>query len=197
MTKGRILLLLAALAAALPQARAAQLDAESCEKLLNEHGELERAGVEADMAKGPDWAKANLAAEKLARIRRFIDVEAQLLFRCRQRSLVNLPPETEAGSDSKDQGKNAAAPRVPASGGADKAKAPAAAAKKKAQRPARKAAPTRKAAVQQKGKQAPRQARQPPPKAKAAAKQPAGAEAGPAPSAAAGKRAPKAKDEND
>ena len=93
---GRILLLLAALAAALAQARAAPLDAESCAKLMNEHGQLEQAGVEADMAKGPEWAKANLLPEKLERIRRFIEIEEQLLFRCRQKSLVSLPPEVEA-----------------------------------------------------------------------------------------------------
>jgi hypothetical protein len=200
MTKGFILLLLAGLAAALPGARAAQLDADSCTKLLNEHGALEQAGVEADMAKGPEWAKANLVPEKLARIRRFIEVEAQLLFRCRQKSLVSLPPESEppAGSDSKEQEKKAAAPRVPASGGPQKTKAPP---KKKAPQPAK------KAAAQPAGKVAPKQTKQAPagaqsapksaPKAKAAAKQPAGAKAGPAPSTAAGKRAPKAKKEDD
>ena len=120
MTLGRILLLLPLLAAALVQARAAPLDAESCAKLMNEHGQLEQAGVEADMAKGPEWGKANLLPEKLDRIRRFIEIEEQLLFRCRQKSLVSLPPEVEAapGSDDKDRSKdrdqdkdkNAAAP---------------------------------------------------------------------------------------
>jgi hypothetical protein len=197
MTLGRILLLLAAIAAVLVQARAAPLDAESCAKLMNEHGQLEQAGVEADMAKGPEWGKANLLPEKLDRIRRFIEIEEQLLFRCRQKSLVNLPPEVEAapgdeGKDkSKDQDKNAAAPPT-----TDKTKAPPAAAKKGT-------GPAKKAAVQPAAKQPPKQPKQvpgatkPPAKAKAAAKQPAGAKTEPAPSPAAEKGAPKAKTEQD
>jgi hypothetical protein len=190
MTLGRILLLLAALTAVLVQARAAPLDAESCAKFMNEHGLLEQAGVEADMAKGPEWAKANLLPEKLDRIRRFIEIEEQLLFRCRQKSLVNLPPEVEAapGDDKdKDQDKTAAAPPT-----TDKTKAPPAAAKKGT-------GPAKKAAVQPTAKQ-PKQvpgATNPPAKAKAAAKQPAGAKTEPAPSTAAEKRAPKAKTEKD
>lgn len=198
MTLGRILLLLALLAAALVQARAAPLDAESCAKLMNEHGQLEQAGVEADMAKGPEWGKANLLPEKLDRIRRFIEIEEQLLFRCRQKSLVTLPPEVEAapGSDDKDKSKdqdknkNAAAPPT-----ADKTKAPPAAAKK-GTGPAKKAAvPAAKPASKQ-PQQAPG-ATKPPAKAKAAAKQPASAKSEPPPSTAKEKRAPKAKAEED
>jgi hypothetical protein len=195
MTLGRILLLLAPLAALLVEARAAPLDAESCAKLMNEHGQLEQAGVEADMAKGPEWGKANLLPEKLDRIRRFIEIEEQLLFRCRQKSLVTLPSEVEAapGSDDKDKeqdkNKNAAAPT-------DKSKAPPAAAKK-GTGPAKKAAvqPAAKAASKQ-PKQAPG-ATKPPAKAKGAAKQPASAKSEPAPSTAKEKRAPKAKAEED
>ena len=68
MTSSRTLLLLAALlgaGAALSQARAAPLDAEACTKLMIEQGSLEKAGVEQDMAKGVEWAKANLGVEKL------------------------------------------------------------------------------------------------------------------------------------
>jgi hypothetical protein len=92
------LIALAALAAlaALTQARAAPLDAETCAKLQGEQERLENAGVEKDMAKGPAWAKANLAPEKLNLVQRFIEIEEQLLFRCRNKAIVNLPPETEA-----------------------------------------------------------------------------------------------------
>jgi hypothetical protein len=194
MTLGRILLLLAVLAAALVQARAAPLDAESCIKLMNEHEQLEQAGVEADMAKGPEWGKANLLPEKLDRIRRFIEIEEQLLFRCRQKSLVNLPAAVEApASDGKEQDKkkNAVAPPT-----TEKSKAPPAAAKKGVQ-------PAKKAAVHPAAKQPPKQPKQapgaakPPAKAKAAAKQPAAANTEPSPSTAAAKRAPKAKAEDD
>jgi hypothetical protein len=212
MTTGRILLLLAALAALMAGARASPLDAESCARLLSEHGELEGAGVEADMAKGPEWARANLGLEKLERIRRFIEVTEQLVFRCRQKSLVSLPSENEDQKiQDKDDGK-ADAPRVPAAGttdkakGSGKAKAPPAAARKKTAEPARKAAlqPARKAASMPKAqpKRAPGAAKPPQKKAaaqaKAPAKQPAGKKGERAPSkAAAGKGAAKTADDDD
>jgi outer membrane biosynthesis protein TonB len=195
MTMGRILLLPAVLALALAQARAAPLDADSCAKLLNEHGQLEQAGVEADMAKGPEWAKANLIPEKLERIRRFIEIEGQLLFRCRQKSLVSLPSETEPADDSKEQDKDKVAPRVP-SDATEKTKAPPAGAKKKSTTPAKKAAAQPAAKPVPKQTKQPPGAAKPPAKAKAAAKQPAGANAKPAPSTATEKRPPKAKVED-
>ena len=223
MTTGRILLLLAALAVALVQARASPLDAESCTKLLTEHGELEVAGVEADMAKGPEWAKANLGLEKLERVRRFIEVKEQLVFRCRQKSLVSLPLENE---DAKEQDKDdPPAPRVPPSGASDKgksdkgksdkgksdkgksgpaatkkstqpAKSTPAAKKEKSTQPAKKAAvqPAPKSTPKQQPKQAPGAAK-PPANAKAPAKQPAATKGERVPSTAAVTRAPKT--END
>jgi hypothetical protein len=125
------LIALAALAAlaALTQARAAPLDAETCAKLQGEQERLENAGVEKDMAKGPAWAKANLAPEKLNLVQRFIEIEEQLLFRCRNKAIVNLPPETEAPAtgdqaeqDKDDDDKDTAA-KAPNSGAA-KAAAP-------------------------------------------------------------------------
>jgi hypothetical protein len=196
MTTGRTLLLLAVLAVALTQARAAPLDAETCTKLLNEHEQLEQAGVEADMAKGPEWAKANLIPEKLDRIRRYIEIEGQLLFRCRQKSLVILPAEVEPedkDQDKKEGEKSATAPK--ASAPADKAKAPSPAAKKTPD-------PAKKAAPQPAAKPAPKQTKQAPgdekspAKAKAAAKQPAGAKTEQQPAATTEKRPQKAKAED-
>jgi hypothetical protein len=109
MISGRLLFLLAALAAcvtALAQARAAPLDAEACTKLQTEHGELENAGVEKDMEKGPDWAKANLGLEKLQRVQRFIELEELLLFRCRSRTIVHLTPEREWSADQDNDDKD-------------------------------------------------------------------------------------------
>ncbi len=121
MISGRLPILLAALVAslgALTHARAAPLDAEACTKLQTEHGELERAGVEKDMEKGPDWAKANLGLEKLQRVQRFIELEELLLFRCRSRAIVHLTPEREWSTDQdnddkddKDDDGNEAAPK--------------------------------------------------------------------------------------
>ncbi len=87
--------------------RAAPLDKEDCARLKTEQGQLELSGARGDMGKGPEWAKANLAPDKLEQIRRLIEVDEQLLFRCQGRPLVNLreaapPPQTRE-----------AAPKVP------------------------------------------------------------------------------------
>lgn len=86
MTPGRLLLLLAAVVVACAHARASPLDADSCTMLEVEQALLKLAGVERDMAKGPEWAKANLATQSVREIRRFIEVQEQLLFRCRETS---------------------------------------------------------------------------------------------------------------
>ncbi|MBO0764648.1 MAG: hypothetical protein J2P50_08675 [Hyphomicrobiaceae bacterium] len=94
---------LAALAAGPTKVRAAPLDAETCTKLQGEQERLENAGVEKDLAKGPVWAKANLAPDKLGLVQRFIEIEEQLLFRCRNKAIVHLPPESEAPESAEDK----------------------------------------------------------------------------------------------
>ena len=76
-------------------AKAASLDKETCDKLKVEQAQIEGTGVRGSMAKGPEWAKANLAADKLGEIKRLIEVDELLLFRCQGRPLVVLPPEVE------------------------------------------------------------------------------------------------------
>src|SRR5262245_34618188 len=98
MISARLSLLVVALGLALAQARAAPLDADTCATLQLEQEQLENAGVEKDMAKGPAWAKDNLPYAKLAHVRRFIEIEEQLLFRCRNKAIVHLPPESEAAT---------------------------------------------------------------------------------------------------
>jgi hypothetical protein len=95
MTTGRLPLSLFAVLVALVPARATPLDKDTCLKLKTEQEQLENAGVERDMEKGPAWAKANLAPEKLTQVKRFIELEEQILFRCRAKSLVTLPPDPE------------------------------------------------------------------------------------------------------
>ena len=48
------------------------------------------------LAKGPEWAKANLPPDKLEQIRRLIEVDEQLLFRCQGKPLVLLPSSVDA-----------------------------------------------------------------------------------------------------
>ena len=142
-------LLIAVLAClCLPQSGfAAALDADSCSKLKVQQDEMEKAGLKDLVGKGPEWAKANLPQEKLNDIKRWIEVDEQLLFRCPGRHLVNLPlepdpPPPPPAEDKKPDGEKADAPVVaprPAAPVEKKAAPPAQAADKKAAQPEKKA----------------------------------------------------------
>jgi hypothetical protein len=161
---------------------AAPLDTDACAKLKLEREALEQAGVRGNMAKGPQWAKANLPADKLDQIQRLLDLEGQLLFRCSGQRLIELPAGVEADpaavvpSEDAAEGKAATEP-----GGKAEATPPAA---KKA--PVAKTAPATKAPATAKVDE----------KAKAPAAK-AGDKGTPAAKAAPAKRAPEkaAKDE--
>ena len=89
---------------------ATPLDKEGCTKLKAEQGSWSRPACASNMAKGPEWAKANLAADKLEQIRRLIEVDEQLLFRCTGKPLVELPAERtpiRAASGANEDGKDA------------------------------------------------------------------------------------------
>ena len=63
-------------------APAKPLEYDYCQELKTEQRTLRNAGIERDMRRGPDWAKANLTDEDLGRIRRYLTVEEQIRFRC-------------------------------------------------------------------------------------------------------------------
>ncbi len=90
---------IAALAFALQDVRAAPLDPEACGKLNGERLQLEFAGARGNLAKGPDWAKGNLSSDAIGQVRRLIEVDAQMLFRCTGFSLVNLTPDVDPDPD--------------------------------------------------------------------------------------------------
>jgi hypothetical protein len=144
-----------ALLLAWQKAGAAPLDEETCGKLNGERVQLEFLGAGTNMAKGPEWAKANLSADAVKQVLRLIDVEAQLLFRCTGSNLVNLP--TEADSDttkagSNDAAKGEAAKAKPKSGTAKKAATVPAKAKKGSGSKAAAASDRQKAAAKPGGK---------------------------------------------
>jgi hypothetical protein len=110
-------------------AEAASLDKETCDRLKTEQAQLEGAGARGNMTKGPEWAKANLAADKLELIKRLIDVDELLLFRCQGRPLVVLPAEVEfdpaaVAAEAKEDGKEPAAKDTKAPTPAKKTAAP-------------------------------------------------------------------------
>ena len=99
MTRGGIALVAAILLVPSLALRAAPLDKDGCAKLKTEQGQLEHAGTRSGMGRGPEWAKANLAPDKLEQIKRLIEVDEQLLFRCQGRPLVNLPQDPDAAAE--------------------------------------------------------------------------------------------------
>jgi hypothetical protein len=121
MTRSGITLFAAALLLQMPAARTAPLDKDGCAKLKVEQGQLELAGTRGNMGKGPQWAKTNLEPEKLDQIRRLLEVDEQLLFRCHGKPLVNLPKDVtdpdpaarEPGTDNAKAGKATKAPKAP------------------------------------------------------------------------------------
>jgi hypothetical protein len=125
MRAGPSLALLALLVQAQP-ADAVQLDKEECAKLKTEQAQLEHAGVRGTMIKGAEWAKANLPPEKLEQIKRLIELDEQLLFRCGGRPLVVMPSEPDV--DPAARGTDPDAPHVEPAVMAPKPAAPAASA---------------------------------------------------------------------
>jgi hypothetical protein len=77
-------------------ARAATLDKDTCVRLEEEQNTLEKAGVRSTLAKGAAWAKDNLPLDKLQQVRRLIEVDEQILFRCQGKPLVLLPSSVDA-----------------------------------------------------------------------------------------------------
>jgi hypothetical protein len=77
-------------------AQAATLDKDTCARLEEEQTALEKSGVRTTLGKGAAWAKANLALDKLQEVRRLIEVDEQILFRCQGRPLVLLPSSVDA-----------------------------------------------------------------------------------------------------
>lgn len=73
---------IAGLAAGASQVVAGSLDAKTCRVLLNEKQALDAAGVGAHLERGPQWAQANLDAAGIQRIKQYITLEEQILFRC-------------------------------------------------------------------------------------------------------------------
>ncbi len=69
---------------AAPILRAEPLDKESCAKLEAERSKLLDREMQAALERGPDWVKDNLSPEKIERVRQFLGIEEQIVFRCRK-----------------------------------------------------------------------------------------------------------------
>ena len=58
------------------------LDADTCEKLKKQSAVLIRLGAEKNLLKGPDWASDNLDSVGMDRVRLYIEIQEDILFRC-------------------------------------------------------------------------------------------------------------------
>jgi hypothetical protein len=125
------------------------LDKAACAALNAEMTGLKTLEVEALMQKGPEWALANLSAGDLSLIRKFIEDDEQIKFRCMPpASLVKLrgSPEDEetpvvakaadGSTESADTGTASEAGSTPAQKPKQKPKPPVKKAAQKAQRTA-------------------------------------------------------------
>ena len=90
--RGAAVLSLLLLAATTP-ASAGMLDADSCRRFKSEYDALATSGIREIMSKGPDWAKTNLAKDRMEQVRRYLSLEEDVRFRC---PLGKARPELEA-----------------------------------------------------------------------------------------------------
>ncbi|MGH1417445.1 MAG: hypothetical protein ACRBCJ_01155 [Hyphomicrobiaceae bacterium] len=58
------------------------LTLNDCKALEADKADAVQQGLAKDLARGPEWAKANLGAERLREILRLIEIEELLNFRC-------------------------------------------------------------------------------------------------------------------
>lgn len=102
-------LVTAAVAVAVPCAAAgAKLDKSACADLANEMAVITETGVKGDMERGPEWAMANLPVERLQSIRRLLEIEDQIEFRCGGRNAVAR--QMDKDKKAKDRAPPAQAP---------------------------------------------------------------------------------------
>jgi hypothetical protein len=85
------------------RAVAEPLDKASCASLANDRKKLFTPNMQAALDRGPDWVKDHLNDQELDQVRKFLDVEAQIAFRCRgggvDKKTVAAAPAEPANTD--------------------------------------------------------------------------------------------------
>lgn len=99
----------AALSGPLWSVEAAMLEPDVCDGLKAEQEKIGGKRLRDAMEKGPEWAKANLASSEINVVRRFIELEEQVLFRCPRPKPVKAaqPPGEKAPAGEQAAGKAA------------------------------------------------------------------------------------------
>lgn len=111
---------------------------EDCARAKSEQASLAAGGAAEDMARGPEWARANLSPDRLKRVARWIELEELILFQC-PRPKPAPRPETAArdGEEKRPAGGGTPPAKRTTDSGADGPK-PAAAPPKPRPKPQRK-----------------------------------------------------------
>lgn len=66
----------------------AKLDADACAALRLEEIKFRQSGIVADMIKGAAWGKANLSPDRLRDIERYLQLDEQVQFGCRDAKIT-------------------------------------------------------------------------------------------------------------
>ena len=101
-------------------ASADPLDDAACQRLRSERQALTVLGIDKQVEKGADWAKARLTVADLHLVKRYLDVSEQLKFRCDKIVAVAEPEEKDDDDDD-----DAASPPLPERKAIQPAQAPA------------------------------------------------------------------------
>jgi len=80
---------------------AKKLDKAVCKNLKLERAEFLSSGILDDMSKGPEWVKDNLPAEKIDRIKRYITLDARVIFQCPNGGGPKITHKKKAKPDKK------------------------------------------------------------------------------------------------
>ena len=75
---------------------ATKLDKAACAELSTELSAITGTGIKSEMERGPEWAKANMPPERLQSVRRLLELEDQLEFRCGVRGKGKPAEQTAA-----------------------------------------------------------------------------------------------------
>ena len=87
------------------------LDKESCANLQVERKKLLTREMQAALEHGPDWVKDHLDDESIGKVRRFLSVEEQIVFRCRGGGVAKVPAKATETPPAEGRGyRNRAAP---------------------------------------------------------------------------------------
>lgn len=70
------------------RATSAKLDEDTCNQLRLEQMAFKQSGVVADYERGAEWARTNLTAERMREIERYIALDEQVKFGCRDAKLT-------------------------------------------------------------------------------------------------------------